>query len=279
MLSILFIVARELLEAVLIVSVIWAFLKQQNLVQRGRNYLVLGILGGLSLSVLLAMLLSRLSDWLEGRALLYFEAGIFIFSAVLMTQMVFWMRKVGAKLKGQIEGDLKNSLTNSGFWGITLVTALGLGREGAELATYIYSLSLSEQFSSVNLALACVLGIVLAIGFYILLSRGMSRLNLKTFFALTSLFLFASSGALIIEASIRLSELDILPPLVPVLWNSSHLIPAHSGLGQVLGLVLGYKPTPSLMMVLLYLAYWAFVISFYYRPWHRSKLAGSSQSI
>ncbi len=271
MLSILFIVAREVLEAVLIISIISAFMRKQQLQQRGRPYLLFGVLAGVILSGLLAFALYHMSEWLEGRGLLYFESGLFLVSALLMTQMVFWMRKMGARLKGSIESELKDSLNQSGFLGIAVVAALGIGREGSEAATYIYSLSLSDQFSLTTVATASVLGIVLAVVMYRSLTSSMSRLKLGTFFAITSVFLFLTAGSLLIEATIRLTELDILPSLLPVVWNSSTLIPPQSWFGQILNLFLGYKPTPSLMMVLVYAGYWLLILGFYYLPNWKAK--------
>ncbi len=263
MLSLLFVVAREFLEAVLIVSIIYAFLHKQQLSKQGRPYLLGGVAGGVLLSGLLALTLYRLSDWLEGQGLLYFEAGLFIVSAALMTQMVFWMRRVGHRMKAMIEGDLKESLHSSGFLGIVLVTALGIGREGSEVATYIYSLSLSEQFSVTSIATACLLGVVMALVFYKALTRGMTAMSLNTFFKVTSVFLFLTAGSLLLEATARLSETGILPDLVPVVWNSSHLIAPDSWVGQSLKLLIGYRPMPSLMMVLVYVGYWALIALLY----------------
>jgi high-affinity iron transporter len=264
MLSILFIVARELLEAVLIVSIMGAFLRKQDLEAKGRPFLYAGVVGGIALSGLLALALYNLSEWLDGDGLLYFEAGLFFISALLMTQMVFWMRKIGARLKGHIESDLKEHLDKSGFLGVTAVAVLGIGREGSEVATYIYSLSLSDQFSVSAVVWACVLGVALALLVYRSLTRGMSRLNLGTFFAVTSVFLFLTAGSLLIEATARLTELEVLPTLVPVIWNTSTIIPTQSFLGQALSLLVGYRPMPSLMMVLVYLGYWALILGFYY---------------
>ncbi len=273
MLSILFIVAREALEAVLIVSIIAAFMRKQQLHHQGRVYLWSGVFGGVILSGVLALALYHLSDWMEGRGLLYFEAGLFLTSALLMTQMVFWMRKIGKRLKGHIENDLKDSFAQSGFFGIAAVAALGIGREGSEMATYIYSLSLSDQYSTNAVVMASLLGIALALLVYRSLTRGMSRLNLGTFFAVTSVFLFLTAGALLIEATSRLTELDVLPSLVPVIWNTSQWIPPQSWFGQILGLLLGYKPMPSLMMVLVYGLYWLLIMSLYYIPGWRAASA------
>lgn len=266
MLSIFFIVAREFLEAVLIVSIMSAFLKKQNLQRQGFAYLAYGILGGIALSGLLAFALYHLSEWLEGRGLLYFEAGLFLVSAVLMTQMVFWMRRMGRHLKGNLESDLKTSLTRSGFWGIAIVAALGIGREGAEVATYIYSLSLSDQFNLVSVLAACGLGVAFAVLVYRSINLGMTQLKLSSFFNLTSIFLFLTAGSLLLDVVQRLTELDLLPSLVPVIWNSSTLIPPESIPGQILKLLVGYRPMPSLTMVLTYLAYWLLVFLCYYRP-------------
>lgn len=274
MLSILFIVAREFLEAALIIGIIAAFLKKQGLATKGGRFLWSGVAGGVILSGLLAFALYNLGEWLDGRGLLYFEAGLFILSAILMTQMVFWMRSIGTRMKGHLEAGLSESFGRSGFLGIAAITALGIGREGAEVATYIYSLSLSGQYQESTILIAFALGLFIALLIYWSLSRGMGYLKMSNFFHITSIFLFLAAGALLIEASARLTELDILPSIIPVLWNSNHWLPADSWLGQVLAVLVGYKPMPSLMMVLVYVSYWILIGLTYFRPlWINSRQA------
>lgn len=267
MLNIFFIVARESLEAILIIGIIATFIKKENIGSRGTRYMVSGILGGVLLSGLLALMLFNLDEWLDGQGIIYFEAGLFLISAFFMTQMVYWMRKMGNKMKGALEDDLRQSLGSAGLWGILAVTALGIGREGAEICTYIYSLSMSGQYSFLQMFTVCGLGLVFGASFYRLLLGGMTRLNIRTFFAVTSVFLFLTAGSLLMDAVSRLTDLDVLPSLVPMLWNTNGVLPASSFLGQTLALLVGYRPAPSLMMVLVYGGYWLFIFAtYYYRP-------------
>ncbi len=265
MLAILLVVSREFFEAVLIISIINAFL-QKNKLPEGRRYLTIGILAGILCSVLLAYVLYTLNSWLDGQGVLYFEAGLFLTSALLMTQMVWWMKRMGAKMRGALNADLATSLQRSGLAGIAVVSALGIAREGSEAATYIYSLSLSGQVSALEIISAIVLGAIFAWSFFVGLSRGIAKLSVPKFFAITSLFLFFTAGSMIMDAVARLTELDVLPTLVPVIWNTSSILPPSSWLGQAMKLLVGYRPTPSLMMVLTYGTYWIIVSLTFYRP-------------
>jgi high-affinity iron transporter len=257
MLNIFTIVLRESLEAVLIVGLIIAILGKQGLLKPGKFYVMGGVISGILLSCLLASAIYRLSDWLNGAGLIYFEVALFLLSAGLMTHMVFWMRQIGKRMKVILEGDLARSMTRMGLVGVAVVSALAIGREGAETAIYLYSLSLSNLIPMGELLIASLLALAVALGIGICFIRGIKLFNLNAFFNVTSGFLLITAGALLLQSVYRLVEIGILPALIDNVWDTSNIIPSDSWSGSLLSFFAGYVPNPSLMAVLIYAAYWA----------------------
>ncbi|MGE0173301.1 MAG: FTR1 family protein [Oligoflexales bacterium] len=274
MISLLFILTRELLEAILIISIMYAFMKNIGVLRQGRKFLGLGILGGIGLSYILALAIEHMSDWLEGAGMLYFEAVLFACSAGLMTHMVFWMTKAGRRLKSDLESKMQHSVTQGGLFDVAVISALAVGREGAEIVTYMQSLRMSQEINTAMMAATVAASLCGAILVFRGITTGVTKI--KHFFQVTSVFLFLSAASLLVEATVRLTEAGILSPLVPVVWNTGHIIGPNSMLGEVLHILVGYTSSPSLMMVLVYLAYWTFVALTYYRPMYRPKTAVAS---
>ena len=263
--NIIFIVWRESLEAVLIIGILHSFLTRKSSTSSSASsaaksslkYMWGGVVAGIFLSALLALTTIKIQSELTGRALEYFQTSILFVSAILMTQMVVWMNKHGRLMKKELEINLSHAMTKSGLLGIALVAALAIAREGTETVVYLYSLSLENSASSpLALASAAGLGLVLALSTAWMVSKGIKFLNYGTFFKVTSLVLLFSAAGLIVTGADRLIEIDVLPSIINPVWNSSWLIDGGSRLGGIIATFTGYRSRPSLMVVLIYAAYW-----------------------
>ncbi len=281
MLGIYFITFRETLEAILIISIIAAFLVRQGIWDKTKVWLWLGLKSGLVLSAVLAWGLFQLGDAFEGNGVIWFEAILFSLSAGLMTHMVFWMQRMSRMLKGSLEEALTSHMAKVGGIGIAFVSALAVAREGAEAVTYLYSITISEQFEIYKIAIAAGLGIGSSLVIGGALQKGIRILNLKIFFKVTSLFLLLSASALVVDAVARFTELELFPEVASrVLWNSSDLVKPDSWGGQTLSLLTGYRATPTVAMVFAILLYWLFIaaISQPVRKWFLNICRSSMQT-
>lgn len=233
------------------------FLSKRGILNQGRNYLYTGILGGMVLSGTLAFGLYYLGDWLDGLGLIYFEALLFFISAILMVHMVFWMRSISHKIKNLVENDLQQSLGKLGLWGIALIASLAIGREGAEVAIYLYSMSLSPIMPASILTLSTIAAFSCSIIVGYLIFKGSSQLNLAQIFKVTTIFLLITAGSFLLQASYRVIEAGFLPATGTPIWDSSHFIPLDSRMGSFLNFFAGYTPSPPLLSIIVYCLFWA----------------------
>lgn len=250
--KVIFIVWREALEAVLIIGIIYAYLKKsQNL--KGIRLMWIGIGLGVILSAFLAWAMLATQSQLSGDALVYFQASVLVISAVLMTQMVLWMNRHGRYLKAGIEKDLQAAVAGSHFFGVAVVAALAIVREGSETVIYLYSMSL-ESASLMSLLLSSSVGVGLAASVAWTVSKGMRFLDTRIFFRVTGLILLISAAGLLSAATGKLVSENLVPGFVEPVWDSSGLF--QNGFMQNL---VGYNPRPSLTEVIVYSGYWIFL--------------------
>ena len=99
--QVLFIVWRESVEALLVVGILYTWLRATPEGRRGLPYLWGGIVAGLALAVALALVLLGVSSWLSDEGQEWFQAIMSLAACALVVQMVVWMKKHGRTLKSE----------------------------------------------------------------------------------------------------------------------------------------------------------------------------------
>ena len=254
----LFIVWRESLEAVLVIGILHAFLKRMPDMYAAMKYLWSGILGGVWFSLLVIFAAFQIQGYLQGETLEAFRTGVILFAVGLITQMVLWMNKHGRHMKQNLETGVSRAMAKSGLIGIALVAALAVAREGAETVIFMYSLAAGKGPDEMwHLAVGGLLGLVLALAMAWAMSRGIRRINYRTFFRLSGIILLFLAASLLVTGVNRLIAMGWLPALVDPVWDTSWLLHDASLLGHIVSGFTGYRAQPSLMLILAYIGYWA----------------------
>src|SRR5439155_20412932 len=100
-----------------------------------------------------------------------------------------------------------------------------------------------------------LVGVGLAIASAWVFFRGFAFLRLPAFSRITGVLLLLVAAGLLTSAVNKLIGLGYLPPIVPQLWNTSWLVRDGSVLGALLATLIGYRSRPSLLEVLVFVAY------------------------
>ncbi|NTV10241.1 MAG: FTR1 family iron permease [Zoogloea sp.] len=259
MLNAFFVVWRESLEAMLVIGVLLAWIGRQADAPALLSRLWAGVAGGAALALGLAFLAYGAQAWLQGESLELFQVGMVLLACVLMTQMVLWMRRHGATMKRELEAEATRAMDNGG-WGIAVVAALAIGREGMETVVFLAGMAVEQQGG----ALAALFGMA-AIGLAAaaltawLVARGARFLSYRNLFRISEILLFITALSLLGNGIDRLIGLDMLPTLVDGVWDSSSLLSDASGAGRVLADFAGYRAQPSATLLLAYLLYLTYV--------------------
>ena len=254
----LFIIWRESAEAMLVVGILYAWLRKHPDVKRGMRYLWAGVGAGLGLALALAAVMLGIARTLSDQGLEYFQTAMMLIAAALIVQMVFWMRRHGRTFKRELEQDMQKNASAANWWGLLIVVALAVGRESAETVVFLYGLGV--QYASVwNFLGILALGIGAAWLTFWALQQGGRILSWRVFFRVSEILLLLLAGALIVSATEKLIALDALPALVDRLWDTSWLIDDSNRGGGLLAAFTGYRARPSLLPLLLLATYWAVV--------------------
>jgi high-affinity iron transporter len=257
----LFIVWRESVEAILVVSILYAWIRQQgDAAGIGLRHLWLGVAGGVALAGGLAALMLGVQSQLAGDALEAFQAGIVLVAAGLITHMVLWMRQHGRYMKRELEQGMNRAAGDSGAFAAAAVAAIAVGREGAETVLFLYGLGVEQRGGALlGMFLGAGLGFALALLTAWLIQKSSRWMSSRNFFRVSEIILFLLAAALLVAGIERLINMGWVPALYEPLWNSAALLSEGSTLGGLLAAFAGYRSQPSLMAVLVWCGYWALV--------------------
>ncbi len=274
--QVLFIVWRESVEAMLVVGILYTWLRSTPEGKRGLTYLWGGVAAGLALAVALALVLLGVSNWLSDEGQEWFQAIMSLAACALVVQMVVWMKKHGRTLKGELEGGARASVASDNWWGLFILVAIAVAREGSETVVFLYgTVSAGEGGSDMlMLALAGAAGFVVALLTFWLLQLGGKLITWRRFFRVTEILLLLLAGSLLVGGLDHLISLDVLPTIVDPVWDSSWLLSDSTGVGKILADFAGYRALPALSSVLLWVAYW--IIVWALLRWVGGKPAGAA---
>ena len=267
--NVIFIVWRESIEALLVIGILQAWLGQQGSdgATRGRLYLWAGVATGLVAAALLGTALILFGDRLDDDSQQMFQTGLMLLAAVLIVQMVLWMRRHGRTLKRDLETALQRAADNSNWWGVFTLAAVAVAREGCETVVFLAgTLSAARNGAMGATVLAAAGGLGLAIATYALLQLGSKILSWRLFFRITEILLLLLAGALLLTAADNLVALGVLPRLSGRLWDASGLLSDGGAFGGLVASLTGWRARPDLTELFVFLAYWGAMAWLLFRP-------------
>jgi high-affinity iron transporter len=196
---------REGLEAFLIIAISLAFLRKS-----GNRQLVPAVQWGIAISVVLSVI----AGWLFSRAAnqALWEGVLALIAAVSVASLTVHMWRTARRIKGEIEGQLRQSASMQGakaWLGVFLFTLLMISREGMETALLMGTLIF--QVRAFDIILGAIGGTVIAAGVAWLWSRYGHRVNLGLFFQVTAIFLLLFVVQLLIYGFHELTEANLFP--------------------------------------------------------------------
>lgn len=259
--QVIFIVWRESVEALLVVGILYAWLRNGDAVaRRGLPYLWAGVALGLLAACALGAALVGFTEVLSGAAQDYFQAGMVLVACVLIVQMVMWMKHHARTLKREMETSLQERADAANWWGVTLLVALAIAREGSETVIFLYGLGFGQSgHVAPSMYAAVVIGLALAFATFYVLQLGGKVFSWRLFFRVTEIMLLFLAAGLFESGIDKLIGMELLPTLNDQLWDSSALLDDSSTFGSLVATLTGYRAHPSLTNLLAYLGYWVVV--------------------
>lgn len=266
MINALIVVYRESFEALLIVGLLYSFLVRQGASKQAFRAMLLGVIGGVLISALLALGIHMAESEFEGKALDLFQFGMIVLAVFLITHMCIWMRVHGRTLKSELEQEASKSLQTGKLLSLGGLTAIAVGREGSETVIFLYglmaeSLESGKIFPFIGMALG---GLFLGFATWFAFQKGFRYFSQKAYFTFSTVLLFITAGSMTMSVASKMIEFDWIPFGREELWDSSWLLSTDSKAGSIIQLITGYQDRPSAFSVGLYAAYWIIALTLFY---------------
>jgi high-affinity iron transporter len=265
---------REVLEALLIVGIITTYLKRTNN-KKYTKYVWMGaglaVLASVGAAMLFQLVFTGFAAMVSE---MYLKIGIMIISALLLTQMVFWMASHSRDLKGNTENKMSKFISTGNVAGMVIHSFLVVLREGIETVFFFAAIT-GGNIGAAMQGWGAITGVVIAVVVSYLFFKGTMKISLKTFFKVTGAFIILIAAGLLVQAISMMQDLEIIGSIIPHLYDLTWLLPEHpidfdhylrdhgtapllSGeVGIFLKALFGYSSMPSIEEVIAYIGYFA----------------------
>ena len=272
------IVFREVLEASLVVGIIYLIIEKTNQTSHFAK-LWYAVFVSILASIVVGFLVIQAKNSLGNDSTqALFEAIFLYLTAFLIWYVIFWLSK-NVSDKKVLEGQALTSMELSS-WGIFFVVFFAILREGFETAIFlISSFSITGTFSYLGFFSGALLAILIG---YLIVAQG-RKINLRSVFKYTTLLLvFLSAGMVAygtheaeeylvksdqIEKSSITRVWDILEPVQSIDTGQTIYHPLHDkgSIGLFLKGFFGYISNPNIPEVIL----WVLALLFGLNMWRR----------
>jgi high-affinity iron transporter len=266
-LTALLIMLREGFEAALVVAIVYAYIRRI-----GRPDLVgpmwQGIAGAAALSVGAGVVIHLTVQNLVGRPRLLAFAAVSMLAVVVLTWMIFWMRRQAHRIKGELQDSVDQAIAGGGDVRLAVlgVAFLAVAREGLEAALFLIAAATTEDGWAVLVGGLIGLAAASVLGFLVVL--GGRRLPMRQFFTVTGLVLIVFAAGLVSRTVLWLQAAGVLGTV----WNNVYDLTAYPWLtvntevGRFLAAMFGWDPRPSIEQVVAYVAFLVTVSWLFLRP-------------
>lgn len=247
-----FLMLREGLEAALIVGIIAAYLvKIDRRDALGRVWFGVGLAVAISVGSggLIVATVGRLPLVVQET----FEGIAALIAVAVLTWMLFWMRRQGRALKGDLERGVDNALGEGSTWALVGLAFVAVAREGLESVLFLFAVGSSSGDTAATM-LGALAGLAVAVGIGWAIFVAGVRVNLRTFFTATGTVLIFVAAGLCAFAVGAFAEAGLFANAGAV-YDIGSLLPETSPLGSLLAGLFGYRSAPTPLEVAAYFAY------------------------
>ncbi len=259
------IMLREGIEAALIVGIIASYLKQTG---RGEwmPAVWIGVFLAIALSLFVGGGLELASAEFPQKQQELFEGIVGLIAVVILSSMVFWMRKVARSIKHALHDSLDAALAGSRNQTYALIAMVffAVAREGLE--TVFFLLAVFQQSEGASAPLGALLGLLLAVAVGVAIYSGSMRLNLSLFFRWTGLFILVVAAGILANSVQALHEAGVWNHLQAVVFDISATLPMDGPTGAVLAGMFGYQDAPTVSTLSVYLIYLVAALALFFTP-------------
>ncbi len=248
------IMLREGTEAAIIVGIVSSYLAQTG----RRQWLPavwVGIIGAIAGCIALAAALEVAGAEFPQRQQEMFEGCVAVIAVVMLTSMVFWMRKAARSIASDLRASVDAALSRGRRGGLALASLafLAVGREGLE--TIFFLSAIVQQSQNWSILIGAALGLICAFAIGLAIYVGGTRIKLQHFFQWTGVFIIFVAAGLLAGAVRAFHEAGIWNGLQGATFDLSNILPADGLFGTLLSGFFGYQEAPTVGELVAYLGF------------------------
>ena len=249
----LLIALREGIEITLVVGIVLAYLAQTG-TMRAARWVWAGVATATGVSLLFLGVLNALEAEFEGRTEAIFEGVTMLLATAFLTWMIFWMLRNARSLRSELHRGIESALASGGAaWGLFLLVFFAVVREEVELALLLFAAPGQGKL------VGTFVGLAAAVGIGVLIYAFGRRIDLRSFFRVTTILLILFAAGLVTHAAHEFVEAELIAG-GPQLFDLSRVLPDDEGLGALLRALLGYSADPTLIEGIAYVAYYVLAV-------------------
>jgi high-affinity iron transporter len=242
MLGIGVLVLREVLEASLIISVVYA--ATRGIPDRGR-WVGFGVAAGVAGALLVAAFAGAIASAVSGIGQEVFNASVLLAAVVMIGWHAIWMSSHGKALVTKLKSvGTEVSVGHRPLAALLVVVAIAVLREGSEAVLFVYAQAANGS-DWIDLVAGVSAGILGGAAIGLALYLGLLRIPMRYFFTATNWLLLLVAAGMAAQAANFLVQADILPAMGARLWDTSALLSDRSLFGQMLHALIGYDARPA----------------------------------
>ena len=214
---------REGFEASLVVGLILAYLAKTSQLERHGRQIWIGAAAAVVVSLLVGAILFAAVGELEGSAEALYEGSAMVLAALVLTWMVFWMRKQSRTIGGHLRAQVQEAIYSGSAVALAAVAFVAVAREGIETALFLFAAT--SESSPLTTVVGGLLGLFVAVLLGVLFYRGAIRINLRTFFTVTGMLVIGLAAYLLFNGIHEVGEagageaFELAAPLAAALYG------------------------------------------------------------
>ena len=199
------IIFREVLEASLIIGILFTYLKKSGN-DSSLRMLWGGVFAAILASIIVSVIFQNIAGGFKGSSSKIFEGIVMILASIVLTTMIIWMAQ-NKNITDELKNKAKESLSSGFKYGIFTLAFVAVFREGVEIILFLYAIALKDGISILPSIMGTLLGLLAG---YAIFVQGI-KIPLKKFFSVTSLFLICVAAGMLTYGIHELESGGVIP--------------------------------------------------------------------
>ncbi|HLF71985.1 MAG TPA: FTR1 family protein [Dehalococcoidia bacterium] len=248
------ILLREGFEITLILAIVLGYLKRT-----GNTHLFpqvwFGAGAALVISIVAGAVLELTTAELSGAAQEMLEGFTMLFAVIVLTWMVFWMKRQAASIGRDLRHQVDIAIEHGSLIALVMLAFSAVLREGLETVLLLFAGASVQRGDTGPFLLGALAGGAIACALGYAVYRGSHAIPMRQFFTVSGILVLIIAAGLLSNGIAELQESGLFH-LGSRPWDTDSTLSQTTTLGKFLHTLIGYDSAPTWGQIILY---WGFL--------------------